>query len=262
MSGVLFKWHAHNLHQSLQQMFQSETMVDVTLAVEGQLLKAHRVVLCLMSTSSAEPQLYLRVDEMSQCDENDFVTLVIGSQVNEKSGEAIGGENASTQGSEGVLPETLCLDSLDCAVEEKCVPPVASECFLLATGSPASRLADTVIVSTCPEPAVVISTAQQEQHSARPPGRQYTRDDMKQALEQIRAGKMGIKPAARAYNIPVATLHNAARRCNIASPMQQGANHGNAHARQLKRPTTATATTATTAGPVRRGSCSATLEGD
>lgn len=40
----------------------------------------------------------------------------------------------------------------------------------------------------------------------------------------IRKGEMGIKPAARAYNIPVATLFHAARRSRITSPMQQGGN--------------------------------------
>lgn len=45
------------------------------------------------------------------------------------------------------------------------------------------------------------------------------------ALELIHQGQLGIKPAARAFNIPAATLHHAARRRKISSPMQQGGNH-------------------------------------
>lgn len=41
------------------------------------------------------------------------------------------------------------------------------------------------------------------------------------ALNLIREGHIGIKPAARAFNIPVATLYNAAKRNDISSPMQQ-----------------------------------------
>jgi len=48
---------------------------------------------------------------------------------------------------------------------------------------------------------------------------------LQHALELVRQGQMGIKPAARAFNIPVATLHHAARRRKISSPMQQGGNH-------------------------------------
>lgn len=54
--------------------------------------------------------------------------------------------------------------------------------------------------------------------------KKYTKDDLRTALNLIRSGHMGIKPAARAFNIPVATLHTQAKKHGVASPMQQGAN--------------------------------------
>jgi hypothetical protein len=57
---------------------------------------------------------------------------------------------------------------------------------------------------------------------------------LQHALELIRQGQLGIKPAARAFNIPVATLHHAARRRKISSPMQQGGNHVVSHRNKIK----------------------------
>jgi hypothetical protein len=54
------------------------------------------------------------------------------------------------------------------------------------------------------------------------------------ALELIQQGQLGIKPAARAFNIPAATLHHAARRSKISSPMQQGGNHVVSHRSKMK----------------------------
>ncbi|XP_063846243.1 longitudinals lacking protein, isoforms H/M/V-like isoform X5 [Scylla paramamosain] len=54
--------------------------------------------------------------------------------------------------------------------------------------------------------------------------RRYSKQDLLTALNMIRDGHLGIKPAARAFNIPVATLYNATKRHDISSPMQQGAN--------------------------------------
>ncbi|KAK3858399.1 hypothetical protein Pcinc_035413, partial [Petrolisthes cinctipes] len=63
-------------------------------------------------------------------------------------------------------------------------------------------------------------------HRPTPPRkmRRYSKQDLATALNLIREGHLGIKPAARAFNIPVATLYNAAKRNDIISPMQQGAN--------------------------------------
>ncbi|XP_042225829.1 uncharacterized protein LOC121868894 isoform X2 [Homarus americanus] len=54
--------------------------------------------------------------------------------------------------------------------------------------------------------------------------RKYSKQDLITALNLIRDGHLGIKPAARAFNIPVATLYTATKRHDISSPMQQGAN--------------------------------------
>ncbi|XP_050696235.1 uncharacterized protein LOC126985420 isoform X3 [Eriocheir sinensis] len=54
--------------------------------------------------------------------------------------------------------------------------------------------------------------------------RKYSKQDLLTALNLIRDGHLGIKPAARAFNIPVATLYNATKRHDISSPMKQGAN--------------------------------------
>ncbi|KAG0720906.1 hypothetical protein GWK47_047507 [Chionoecetes opilio] len=51
--------------------------------------------------------------------------------------------------------------------------------------------------------------------------RRYSKQDLLTALNLIRDGHLGIKPAARAFNIPVATLYNATKRHDISSPMQQ-----------------------------------------
>ncbi|KAK8395571.1 hypothetical protein O3P69_005584 [Scylla paramamosain] len=51
--------------------------------------------------------------------------------------------------------------------------------------------------------------------------RRYSKQDLLTALNMIRDGHLGIKPAARAFNIPVATLYNATKRHDISSPMQQ-----------------------------------------
>ncbi|KAK8743550.1 hypothetical protein OTU49_001126 [Cherax quadricarinatus] len=54
--------------------------------------------------------------------------------------------------------------------------------------------------------------------------RKYSKQDLITALNLVRDGHLGIKPAARAFNIPVATLYNVTKRHNVSSPMQQGAN--------------------------------------
>ncbi|KAG7166920.1 hypothetical protein Hamer_G021737 [Homarus americanus] len=51
--------------------------------------------------------------------------------------------------------------------------------------------------------------------------RKYSKQDLITALNLIRDGHLGIKPAARAFNIPVATLYTATKRHDISSPMQQ-----------------------------------------
>ncbi|XP_069174861.1 modifier of mdg4 isoform X2 [Procambarus clarkii] len=51
--------------------------------------------------------------------------------------------------------------------------------------------------------------------------RKYSKHDLITALNLVRDGHLGIKPAARAFNIPVATLYNVTKRHNISSPMQQ-----------------------------------------
>ncbi|XP_071525359.1 uncharacterized protein [Panulirus ornatus] len=72
------------------------------------------------------------------------------------------------------------------------------------------------------------STARTASESLRPTPsrrlRKYSKQDLITALNLIRDGHLGIKPAARAFNIPVATLYNATKRHDISSPMQQGAN--------------------------------------
>lgn len=45
------------------------------------------------------------------------------------------------------------------------------------------------------------------------------------ALEVIHQGQLGIRLAAGVFNEHAATLHHAAHRRNIPSPMQQGGNH-------------------------------------
>jgi hypothetical protein len=47
MSDLWLKWNSQlELLSSLDNMLETESFVDVTIAVEGRLLKAHRVVLC------------------------------------------------------------------------------------------------------------------------------------------------------------------------------------------------------------------------
>lgn len=47
MSDLWLKWNSQlELLSSLDNFLETESFVDVTIAVEGHLLKAHRVVLC------------------------------------------------------------------------------------------------------------------------------------------------------------------------------------------------------------------------
>jgi hypothetical protein len=47
MSDLWLKWNSQlELLSSLDNLLETESFVDVTIAVEGQLLKAHRVILC------------------------------------------------------------------------------------------------------------------------------------------------------------------------------------------------------------------------
>jgi hypothetical protein len=47
MSDLWLKWNSQlELLGSLDNLLETESFVDVTIAVEGRLLKAHRVVLC------------------------------------------------------------------------------------------------------------------------------------------------------------------------------------------------------------------------
>lgn len=47
MTDLWLKWNSQlELLGSLDNLLETESFVDVTIAVEGQLLKAHRVVLC------------------------------------------------------------------------------------------------------------------------------------------------------------------------------------------------------------------------
>lgn len=47
MSDLWLKWNSHlELLGSLDNLLETESFVDVTIAVEGRLLKAHRIVLC------------------------------------------------------------------------------------------------------------------------------------------------------------------------------------------------------------------------
>ncbi|CAL4067264.1 unnamed protein product, partial [Meganyctiphanes norvegica] len=72
--------------------------------------------------------------------------------------------------------------------------------------------------------AASLSQAIQDKEKHTGNKKKYTKDDLLTALNLIRSGHMGIKPAARAFNIPVATLHTQAKKHGVASPMQQGAN--------------------------------------
>nr|CAD7589941.1 unnamed protein product [Timema genevievae] len=257
MSSVYFKWDTHaDLLRSLERLLQTECMVDVTIAVEGQLLKAHKLVLCACSQyfhtmlssipathpiifmrdvklvemkallsfmyrgeacvsqeevegvlrtadalgisglthiSWADTAEYIQVDETSQCDESDFVTFVIGGEVGEKE------------------KKDEPMRELETSSLHNKAGSVAVHNTIQDANCKSSHDSSQVIDETTP---------------------QINLPTTSQALDLISAGQMGIKPAARAFSIPVATLHHATRRRNITSPMQQGGYHSSAHKSQ------------------------------
>nr|CAD7568355.1 unnamed protein product [Timema californicum] len=257
MSSVYFKWDTHaELLRSLERLLQTECMVDVTIAIEGQLLKAHKLVLCACSQyfhtmlssipathpiifmrdvklvemkallsfmyrgeacvsqeevegvlrtadalgisglthiSWADTADYIQVDETSQCDESDFVTFVIGSEVGEK--------------------------------EKKDEPMREFEESSLHNKAGSITVHNTIQDANC-------KSSHGSSQAIDETNLQINLPTTSQALDLISAGQMGIKPAARAFSIPVATLHHAARRRNITSPMQQGGYHSSAHKSQ------------------------------
>nr|CAD7400537.1 unnamed protein product [Timema poppensis] len=273
MSSVYFKWDTHaDLLRSLERLLQTECMVDVTIAIEGQLLKAHKLVLCACSQyfhtmlssipathpiifmrdvklvemkallsfmyrgeacvsqeevegvlrtadalgisglthiSWADTADYIQVDETSQCDESDFVTFVIGGEVGEKEKKdepMREVEESSLHNKAGSVTVHNTIQDANCK----------------SSHDSSQAIDETNLQINLPTTS----------GCSRPSGRQYTKKDLQQALDLISAGQMGIKPAARAFSIPVATLHHAARRRNITSPMQQGGYHSSAHKSQ------------------------------
>nr|CAD7198847.1 unnamed protein product [Timema douglasi] len=210
MSSVYFKWDTHaDLLRSLERLLQTECMVDVTIAIEGQLLKAHKLVLCacsqyfhtmLSSIPATHPIIFMR--DVKLVEMKALLSFMYR-------GEAC----VSQEEVEGVLrtADALGISGL--------------------THISWADTADYIQVdetSQCDESDFVTFVIGGEV------GEKEKKDEpmREQALDMISAGQMGIKPAARAFSIPVATLHHAARRRNITSPMQQGGYHSSAHKSQ------------------------------
>nr|CAD7442328.1 unnamed protein product [Timema bartmani] len=289
MSSVYFKWDTHaDLLRSLERLLQTECMVDVTIAVEGQLLKAHKLVLCACSQyfhtmlssipathpiifmrdvklvemkallsfmyrgeacvsqeevegvlrtadalgisglthiSWADTAEYIQVDETSQCDESDFVTFVIGGEVGEKEkkDEPMRElETSSLHNKAGSVAVHNTIQDANCKSSH-------DSSQVIDETTPQINLPTTSVRSTIELVPLLHLRVVPEMYLLEKEG--YLQF-LVQALDLISAGQMGIKPAARAFSIPVATLHHATRRRNITSPMQQGGYHSSAHKSQ------------------------------
>lgn len=305
MTDLWLKWNSQlELLGSLDNLLETESFVDVTIAVEGQLLKAHRVVLCASSryfnsilrpNTTPHPIIFMRdvkfvemkaildfiykgeayvtqeniqgvlktaealkvtglssiswtessvncvqVDEASQCDISNCQaeskstdSLNVQKEAQDMLPELNDSSFSSTSGcqkyslEEGIGDETEKETNADADGQQDMVKLTENieEATKVAHVS-ALEDGETLMILEAP-PNISIASVPVSPSSARPKpaGRRYTKEDLQYALELIHQGQLGIKPAARAFNIPAATLHHAARRRKISSPMQQGGNH-------------------------------------
>lgn len=300
MSDLWLKWNSQlELLSSLDNLLETESFVDVTIAVEGQLLKAHRVILCassrylnsiLRSNTAPHPVIFMRdvkfvemktildfiykgeayvaqeniqgvlktadalkvtglssiswtespvncvqVDEASQCDISNCQaesklsdslnvqkeTQDLLPKLNDNSLSSSSGYQSLEEGGEGATKKETNAG----ADTQEGTGKLTESCVEATKMAHVSTLEDgeTLMVLEAP-PNISIASVPVTPARPKPAGRQYTKEDLKYALQLIHQGQLGIKPAARAFNIPAATLHHAARRSKISSPMQQGGN--------------------------------------
>ncbi|PNF19033.1 hypothetical protein B7P43_G11713 [Cryptotermes secundus] len=306
MSDLWLKWNSQlELLSSLDNLLETESFVDVTIAVEGQLLKAHRVVLCassrylnsiLRSNTAPHPIIFMRdvkfvemktildfiykgeayvaqeniqgvlktadalkitglssiswtespmncvqVDEASQCDisncqaeskpsDNFNVQREAQELLPKLNDNSLSGYQSLEEGSEQASKKetNVGADTQEHIgkLTENCEATKVAHVSTLEDG-------ETLMVLEAP-PNISIASVPATPARPKPAARQYTKEDLKYALELIHQGQLGIKPAARAFNIPAATLHHAARRSKISSPMQQGGNRAVSHCSKIK----------------------------
>ncbi|XP_069692655.1 broad-complex core protein isoforms 1/2/3/4/5-like isoform X2 [Periplaneta americana] len=267
MSDLWLKWNSQQeLISSLDSMLESECFVDVTIAVEGQLLKAHRIVLCasscyfssiLRSNSTPHPIIFMRdvkyvemkaildfiykgeayvtqenIQGVLKTAEALKITGLSSISWTESSMNYVQVDEASQcEVADSLPPEILPAlndnPSSSCQSTEEAAAAGTTESYKEETKVAhvsASEDGERLMILEAPS-NISITSVSSAPVRQKPAGRQYTKEDLKQALEVIRQGQMGIKPAARAFKIPVATLHHAARRSKISSPMQQGGNY-------------------------------------
>ncbi|XP_068084367.1 protein bric-a-brac 2 isoform X2 [Anabrus simplex] len=298
MTNLYLKWSSHlELLTSLVQLLEESSFVDVTIAVEGQLLKAHKIILCasssyfraiLESHPASHPVIFMRdvkhtemkaildfiyKGEACVSQENLHGILKTADALKITGLSSIAWSDLalnSTQDGDPFENDKECIQEVSSPekqissighlyvneIERKdgggghsptTVLPRNKPSFSSNSFSPVIAVSDEIKedstllmqqdmaeteqkpgteslkASTTMEISSEIPVISLVKH--KPPYRRYTKDDLQQALNLVRQGQMGIKPAARAFNIPVATLNHAARRNKITSPMQQGGNH-------------------------------------
>nr|CAD7260649.1 unnamed protein product [Timema shepardi] len=234
MSSVYFKWDTHaELLRSLERLLQTECMVDVTIAIEGQLLKAHKLVLCacsqyfhtmLSSIPATHPIIFMR--DVKLVEMKALLSFMYRGEACVSQEEVEGVlRTADALGISG-LTHISWADTADYIQVDETSQCDESDFVTFVIGGEVGEK------EKKDEPMREVEESSLHNKAGRPSGRQYTKKDLQQALDLISAGQMGIKPAARAFSIPVATLHHAARRRNITSPMQQGGYHSSAHKSQ------------------------------
>ncbi|KDR20673.1 protein bric-a-brac 1-like [Zootermopsis nevadensis] len=308
MSDLWLKWNSHlELLGSLDNLLETESFVDVTIAVEGRLLKAHRIVLCasssylnsiLRSNTTPHPIIFMRdvkylemkaildfiykgeayvsqenIQGVLKTAEALKVTGLSSISWTESSVNCVQVDRASQCDIPDHQAESEPADNLNAQKEAQEMLPILNDSSLSnsskyhsseerkeeteedadigaavqedggqltenyeeaakVTHMSASEDGETLMILEAP-PNISIASVPSLPARHKPIGRQYSNEDLQHALELIRQGRLGIKPAARAFNIPAATLHHAARRRKISSPMQQGGNHVPSHRNRI-----------------------------
>ncbi|XP_068084373.1 protein bric-a-brac 2 isoform X3 [Anabrus simplex] len=289
MTNLYLKWSSHlELLTSLVQLLEESSFVDVTIAVEGQLLKAHKIILCasssyfraiLESHPASHPVIFMRdvkhtemkaildfiyKGEACVSQENLHGILKTADALKITGLSSIAWSDLalnSTQDGDPFENDKECIQEVSSPekqissighlyvneIERKdgggghsptTVLPRNKPSFSSNSFSPVIAVSDEIKEdSTLLMQQDMAETEQwlsSESGALHPPQdipgceimlQKASEDKEKQALNLVRQGQMGIKPAARAFNIPVATLNHAARRNKITSPMQQGGNH-------------------------------------
>ncbi|PNF19032.1 hypothetical protein B7P43_G11713, partial [Cryptotermes secundus] len=234
MSDLWLKWNSQlELLSSLDNLLETESFVDVTIAVEGQLLKAHRVVLCassrylnsiLRSNTAPHPIIFMR--------DVKFVEMKTILDFIYKGEAYVAQENI-----QGVLKTADALKITGLSSISWTESPMncvqvdeASQCDISncqAESKPSDnfnvqREAQELLPKLNDNSLSGYQSLEEGSEQASKKETNVGADTQEHigklteyALELIHQGQLGIKPAARAFNIPAATLHHAARRSKI-----------------------------------------------